>query len=174
MVSPFLKVAVERDDLERTDDARKSSSTRISWLPHFRPLGARPLNCSTLGQRRSFTLVAWDALIAELRDSRQSAVFPGETARQHVRTAGRRPSELFFFCQDLSSGPDPPGFAPDFARNYALDHKNGDLLAWAEASHAEFLVTGDRKLRSLKHHKSSRIIAAAMIEILKAHGEQII
>jgi hypothetical protein len=102
---------------------------------------------------------------------RQSAVFPGETARLRVRTAGRRPSGPFFFCQDLSSGPDPPDFAPDFAPDYAPDHKNGDLLARAEASHAEFLVTGDRKLRFLKHHKSSRIIAA-MIEVLKAQGSK--
>ena len=42
------------------------------------------------------------------------------------------------------------------------------LLALAEASAAEFLVTGDKKLQSLGHHKSTRIISpAAMIELLK-------
>ena len=45
------------------------------------------------------------------------------------------------------------------------------LLALAEASQAEFLVTGDKELLSLKHHKSTRIITpAAMIEALKAQG----
>ncbi|HMD99640.1 MAG TPA: hypothetical protein VKM93_20215 [Terriglobia bacterium] len=45
----------------------------------------------------------------------------------------------------------------------------------AEASQAEFLVTGDKELLSLKQHKSARIITpAAMIEILKEteSGEQ--
>ena len=89
--------------------------------------------------------------------------------RQRVRTACR-PSGLFFFCRDLSSGPDPPDFAPDFALDSALDsapdHKNSDLLALAETSHAEFLMTGDRERLFLKHHKSTRIVAAAMIEVL--------
>jgi hypothetical protein len=110
---------------------------------------------------------------------RQSAVFPGETSRQRVRTACR-PSGLFFFCRDLSSGPDPPDFAQDFAPNFALDsalgsapdHKNSDLPALAETSHAEFLMTGDRELLFLKHHKSTRIVAAAMIEVLKAQGSK--
>jgi hypothetical protein len=43
-----------------------------------------------------------------------------------------------------------------------------DLLALAEASQAEFLVTGDKELLSLKQHASTRIITpVAMIEILK-------
>jgi predicted nucleic acid-binding protein len=46
------------------------------------------------------------------------------------------------------------------------------LLALAEASAAEFLVTGDRGLQSLKHYKSTRIVSpAAMIELLK-EGEK--
>ena len=48
------------------------------------------------------------------------------------------------------------------------DPKDSYLLALAEASQAEFLVTGDKELLSLKQHKSIRIITpAAMIEILK-------
>ena len=42
------------------------------------------------------------------------------------------------------------------------------MLALAEAGEAEFLVTGDKELLSLKQHKSTRIItAAAMIELLR-------
>jgi len=50
----------------------------------------------------------------------------------------------------------------------APDPKDSYLLALAEASQAEFLVTGDRGLLSLEQHRSIRIITpAAMIEILK-------
>jgi predicted nucleic acid-binding protein len=38
----------------------------------------------------------------------------------------------------------------------------------AEAGQADFLVTGDKELLSLRRHKSTRIITpAAMIEILR-------
>ncbi len=38
----------------------------------------------------------------------------------------------------------------------------------AEASHAEFLVTGDKELLFPKNHKPTRIITpAAMVELLK-------
>jgi predicted nucleic acid-binding protein len=60
------------------------------------------------------------------------------------------------FCRDLLSGPVAP------------DPKDSYLLALAEASQAEFLLTSDKELLSLKQHKSTRIITpAAMIEILK-------
>jgi len=60
------------------------------------------------------------------------------------------------FCPDLPSGPVAP------------DRKDSFLLALAEASQAEFLVTGDKGLLFLKQHKSTRIITpAAMIKILE-------
>ena len=50
----------------------------------------------------------------------------------------------------------------------APDSEDRYLLALAEASLAEFLVTGDKRLLSLKRHKSTRIITpASMIELLK-------
>jgi predicted nucleic acid-binding protein len=62
-----------------------------------------------------------------------------------------------FFCRDLPVAPE-----------FALDPKDRYLLALAEASQSDFLVTGDKDLLSLKHHKSTRIVTpAAMIEILK-------
>lgn len=60
------------------------------------------------------------------------------------------------FYQDLPSGPKAP------------DPKDSHLLALAEASTAEFLVTGDKELQSLKYHKSTRIVSpATMINLLK-------
>ena len=54
--------------------------------------------------------------------------------------------------------------APDPDDNY--------LLALAEASQADFLVTGDKGLLSLHQHKSTRMITpAALIESLKAVRE---
>lgn len=57
----------------------------------------------------------------------------------------------------------------------APDPKDSYLPAMAEASQAEFLVTGDKELLALKRHKSTRIVSpASMIEILKEAqgGEQ--
>ncbi len=63
--------------------------------------------------------------------------------------------DFSLFCQDLSAVP----FAPDPKDSY--------LLALAEASQCEFLVTGYKELLSLKQHKSTRIVTpAAMIELL--------
>jgi hypothetical protein len=48
------------------------------------------------------------------------------------------------------------------------DPEDNYLLALAQAGHAHFLVTGDKLLLSLKHHKSTRIIApAALLELLR-------
>lgn len=48
------------------------------------------------------------------------------------------------------------------------DPDDNYLLALAEKGQAQFLVTGDKELLSLKQHKSTRIITpAAMIETLK-------
>ena len=59
-------------------------------------------------------------------------------------------------------------FLPEAASGSAPAPQDSYLFALAEASQAEFLVTGDKELLSLKPHKSTRIITpAAMIEILK-------
>jgi len=55
--------------------------------------------------------------------------------------------------------------SPDPGDNY--------LLALAEAGHAQFLVTGDKPLLVLKHHKSTRIITpAALVTLIKTHRRQ--
>lgn len=53
----------------------------------------------------------------------------------------------------------------------APDPEDNYLLAIAEAGKADFLVTGDKGLLSLKRHKSARIVTpVALIESLKAQA----
>ena len=53
------------------------------------------------------------------------------------------------------------------------DPDDNYLLALAEAGHAQFLVTGDKMLLSLRHHKSTRIVTpTAMVEALKAQNSK--
>ena len=60
-----------------------------------------------------------------------------------------------FYCRTLPSGPGAP------------DPKDSYLLAMAQVSQAELLVTGDKELLSLKRHKSTKIITpAAVLELL--------
>ena len=106
-------------------------------------------------ERKLFTLVACDALIAELRDVASRPFFRAKlrASGSELLAAGLR--DFSFFCQDLP------------AATFAPDPKDSYLLSLAEASAADFLVTGDKELQSLKHHKSTAIITpAAMLELL--------
>jgi len=120
------------------------------------PLGP-PAALLEAWERKGFTLVACEALIEEFR---QVPARPFFRVRLHagaaeLLAAGVR--DFSFFCRDQVSGP------------VASDPKDSYLLALAEASRAEFLVTGDKQLLSLKQHKSTRIITpVAMTEVLKA------
>ncbi len=119
------------------------------------PLGA-PAKLLDAWERKAFTLVASQPLIAELREV---AARPFFRARLHASTAellaaGVR--DFSFYCRDLS------------ASIIAPDPKDSYLLAMAEASRAEFLVTGDKGLLALRRHSSTRIVTpAAMLEILQ-------
>jgi hypothetical protein len=122
------------------------------------PLGA-PAKLLEAWERKAFTLVACDALVAELRDVAGRPFFRARlrASAAELLAAGLR--DFSAFCQKLPSGPIAP------------DPKDSYLLALAEAGQAEFLVTGDKELLSLKRHKSTRIVTpAAMIDILKAAG----
>ena len=129
--------------------------TNILLSALLSPLGA-PAKLLDAWERKTVTLVACDALVAELRDVAGRPFFRARlrASAAELLAAGLR--DFSFFCRDLPSGPVAP------------DPKDSYLLALAEASQAEFLVTGDRGLLCLEQHRSTRIIApAAMLEILK-------
>ncbi|MGH9672024.1 MAG: PIN domain-containing protein, partial [Bryobacteraceae bacterium] len=106
-------------------------------------------------ERRTFKLVACDALIAELRDVASRPFFRANLRASAAELLAAGIRDFSFFCQDLP------------AATFAPDPKDSYLLSLAEASSADFLVTGDKELLSLKQHKSTRIITpAAMIELL--------
>jgi predicted nucleic acid-binding protein len=114
----------------------------------------RPGNRSSLVT--SVTLVACEALVAELRDVASRPFFRARLRASAAELLAAGVQDFSFFCRELPSGPVAP------------DPKDRHLLALAEASQAEFLVTGDKRLLSLKRHKSTRIITpASMIELLK-------
>jgi len=120
------------------------------------PLGA-PARLLELWERGKFTLVACDALVAELREVAGRPFFRARLRASAAELLAAGIRDFSRFCRDLPSGPVAP------------DPKDSYLLALVEASRAEYLVTGDKELLSLKHHKPARIVtAAAMIEILKA------
>ncbi len=129
--------------------------TNILLSAFLSPLGA-PAKLLDAWERKTFTLVACDALIAELSDFAGRPFFRARlrASAAELLAAGLR--DFSFFCQNLPSGPIAP------------DPKDSYLLALAEASQAEFLVTGDKQLLSLKQHQSTRIITpAAMVELLQ-------
>jgi putative PIN family toxin of toxin-antitoxin system len=136
--------------------------TNILLSALLSPLGA-PAKLLDAWERKRFTLVACDTLIAELRDVAGRPFFRARLrpSLAELLAAGLRDFSLF--CRELPSG------------SIAPDPKDSYLLALAEASHADFLVTGDKQLLSLKQHKSIRIVTpAAMIDLLKEaeSGEQ--
>jgi putative PIN family toxin of toxin-antitoxin system len=122
------------------------------------PLGA-PAKLLDAWERKMFTLVASDVLIEELRDVAARPYFRSRlrASAAELLAAGLR--DFSFYCRDLPSGPIAP------------DPKDSYLLALAEASQAEFLVTGDKELLLLQNHESTRIVTpAVMINTLKAHA----
>jgi putative PIN family toxin of toxin-antitoxin system len=134
--------------------------TNILLSALLSPQGA-PAKLLHAWERKTFTLVACDALITELREVSGRPFFRARlrASAAELLAAGIREFSLFF--RDISSGP----VAPDPGDSY--------LLALAEASQTDFLVTGDKGLLTLRHHKSARIITpAAMLEALKANDRE--
>jgi putative PIN family toxin of toxin-antitoxin system len=128
--------------------------TNILLSALLSPLGA-PAKLLDAWERKAFTLVAGDALIAELRGVVIRPFFQARLRNSAVELLAAGLRDFSFFCNDLPSG------------TVAPDPKDSFLLAMAEASQADFLVTGDKELLSLKNHKSTRIIApTAMVELL--------
>jgi len=110
-------------------------------------------------ERKAFTLVACDALVAELREVAGRPFFRARLRASAAELLAAGVRDFSFYCRDLPSGPVAP------------DPKDSFLLALAEAGQAGYLVTGDMELLSLKRHKATRIVTpAAMVEALKAQG----
>jgi predicted nucleic acid-binding protein len=81
--------------------------------------------------------VACDELVAELRDVAGRPFFLTRlrSSAAELLAAGIR--DFALYCRDLPSGPVAP------------DPKDSYLLALAETSNAEFLVTGDKQILAL-------------------------
>ena len=129
--------------------------TNILLSALLSPLGA-PAKLLAAWERKRFTLIACDALIAELRDVAGRPFFKARLRSSAAELLAAGVRDFCLYCRDLPSGPTAP------------DPKDSYLLAMAEASQADFLVTGDKELLFLKYHKSTRIVTpAAMVELLK-------
>ena len=112
-------------------------------------------------ERKRFTLVACEELITEFREVASRPFFKARLRASATELLAAGLGDFSLFCEHLPSGPVAP------------DPKDSFLLALAEASAADFLVTGDKELQSLKRHKATRIVSpAGMISILKEAEEE--
>ena len=129
--------------------------TNILLSALLSPLGA-PAKLLDAWERKVFTLVVCDALIAELRNVASRPFFRARLRASTVELLAAGLQSFSLYCKNVPPGPVAP------------DPKDSYLLALAEASQAEFLVTGDKELVSVRRHKDTRILApAAMIALLK-------
>jgi putative PIN family toxin of toxin-antitoxin system len=107
-------------------------------------------------ERKKFIVVACEALIAELRDVTSRPFFQARLRMSTIELLAAGLRDLSGFCADLPQELVAPAAKDSFLR------------ALAEASHADFLVTGDKELLTLKPHGPTRIITpTAMIQVLK-------
>lgn len=107
-------------------------------------------------ERDLFTLVSCHELIAEFREVVGRPFFRARLRGSAVELMAAGLRDFTHFCEDLPSGPVAP------------DPKDSYLLALAEVSAADFLVTGDKGLQSLRRHKSTRIVSpSTMMSLLK-------
>ncbi|MGA9470907.1 MAG: putative toxin-antitoxin system toxin component, PIN family [Terriglobales bacterium] len=107
-------------------------------------------------ERKQFTLVACEGLIAEFREVASRPFFKVKLRASAVELLAAGLRDFSLFCEDLPSGPIAP------------DPKDSFLLALSEASAADFLVTGDKELQSLKRHRATRIVSpSSMMNVLK-------
>jgi uncharacterized protein len=132
--------------------------TNILLSALLSPLGV-PAKLLDAWERKAFKLVTCDVLIREFRHVASRPFFRARLHASVIELLAAGLQDFSFYSQDLPSGPVAP------------DPKDSYLLALAEASEAEFLVTGDKKLASVRRHRSTRIVTpAAMLELLKQVG----
>ena len=109
--------------------------TNILLSALLSPLGA-PAKLLDAWERKTFTLVASDAIVAEFREVAGRPFFRARLRASAAELLAAGLQDFSFYCRDLPFGPIAP------------DPKDSYLLAMAEASQAEFLVTGDKELLS--------------------------
>ena len=119
------------------------------------PAGA-PAKLLEAWERKRFTAVTCEELIIEIREVANRPFFRQRLRRDTIELLVAGLQDFSEFSVDVPSGVIAP------------DPKDSYLLALAEASQSDFLVTGDKELLALKHHGVTRIIApAGMVQILK-------
>lgn len=124
------------------------------------PLGP-PAKLLDAWERKSFDLVTCDALIEEFRDVASRPFFHDRLRASTVELLARGLEDFSLFYEDPPPGPVAP------------DPKDSYLLALVEVSEAEFLVTGDKELQSLKRHKSARIVSPVeMVQLLRENEKR--
>ena len=111
------------------------------------PHGA-PAQILAAWERKSFTLIACEELVSELRDVASRPFFRAKLRAGVAEVLAISIQDLSSYCEDLPSGPAAP------------DPKDSYLLALAEAGQAAFLVTGDKELLALGSHKTTKIVSA--------------
>jgi len=102
--------------------------TNILLSALLSPLGA-PAKLLDAWERKAFTMVTSEALIAEFRDVAGRPFFRARLRPSAVELLATELQDFSFYCRDLPSGPVAP------------DPKDSYLLAMAQASQADFLVT---------------------------------
>jgi uncharacterized protein len=112
-------------------------------------------------ERRKFTLISCDVLVDELLAVAARPFFRARLRPGVAELLAASVRELSLFMRDLPTGP------------VAHHPKDSYPLALAAATHADFLVTGDKQLLSLKHQASTHIVTAAFIfDLLKRQGQK--
>lgn len=107
-------------------------------------------------ERNSFILVTCEILIEEFHEVISRPFFKARLRASTVELLAAGLRDFSVIYRDVPPGPIAP------------DPKDSFLLALAEVSEAEFLVTGDKEIQSLKQHKSTRIVSPVeMMEVLK-------
>jgi putative PIN family toxin of toxin-antitoxin system len=115
-----------------------------------------PAQLFALWRNRAFDLVTSAEQIAEI--SRVTR-YPKIRARLAPGLAGRLINQLRDLAIVVAKLPKV---------NRSPDPDDNHLLALAEAGEAQFLITGDKQLLSLKRHKFTRIITpATLFELLR-------
>ncbi|MFN7922734.1 MAG: putative toxin-antitoxin system toxin component, PIN family [Bryobacteraceae bacterium] len=111
-------------------------------------------------ERKLFALVACADLLAEFREVASRPFFK---ARLRASAVEQLAGDLADFSVVITDMPKV---------TFAADPKDAYLLGLAEASNANFLVTGDKALQELRRHKTTRIVRpATMVELLREAAE---